>query len=350
MRSQRKKNYVIHDIYTAMIKAHEIQGMLALNNSFNQVGLDHVVLVKVATTALATFLLGGQHTQVCNAISNAWIDGQSLRTYRHSPNTGSRKSWAAGDATSRGVRLALLAMQGEMGYPSALTAAKWGFYDVCFQGKSFVMPQHFGSYVMEHILFKAAFPAEFHAQTAVECAFKLQPQVSHRLEDIVSIKVETQEAGMRIINKQGPLYNPADRDHCLQYMIAIPLIYGELTAEHYEDEIAQNPLIDRLRACMQINENLEFSKDYLDPQKRSIANSVQIIFKDGSQTDKITVEYPVGHPKRRVEALPLILSKFRSAVTQHYSSQQANKIIEICTEPEKLANTPVDELTDLLAL
>lgn len=296
------------DILTAMIKAHEIQGILALENSFNRVGLDHVVLVKVATAAVVTQMLGGKKEQVLNALSLAFVDGQSLRTYRHAPNTGSRKSWAAGDATSRGVRLAMMAMKGEMGYPSVLSAKTWGFYDVLFDGEPFVVKRDYGSYVMENILFKISFPAEFHAQTAVECAMKLHPIVQNSIDTIASIEIETHESAMRIISKTGPLHNYADRDHCLQYMVAVALIFGELTADHYLDTVAADPRIDRLREKMIVTENPQFSKDYLDEDKRSIANSLQLKFNDGEVSDKITIEYPVGHKRRREEGVPLLLA------------------------------------------
>ena len=342
-----KTKLTINDLYHYQIKAHEIQGILALENSFNQVGVDHVILVKIATTAIATLLLGGDRQQILNALSNAWVDGQSLRTYRHAPNTGSRKSWAAGDATSRGVFLSLLSMRGEAGYPSALSAPKWGFYDTTFKSKPLKINRPFDSYVMENVLFKIAFPAEFHAQTAVECALKLHPLIKDRLYDIKTIRVSTQEAGMRIINKTGPLYNPADRDHCLQYMIAVPLIYGELTAKHYEDDIAKNPLIDQLRDLMQVEENPQFSKNYLEPEKRSIGNSVQIEFKDGSTTEKISIEYPIGHKRRRDEGIPLLKNKFIDAVSNHYSRDQSEKILKVCFDPSHLAKMPVNEFTNL---
>ncbi|OJX38961.1 MAG: 2-methylcitrate dehydratase [Chloroflexi bacterium 44-23] len=333
-------------LLTAMIKAHEIQGVLALENSFNRVGLDHVILVKVATTAVVTALLGGTHDQVINALSNAFIDGQALRTYRHAPNTGSRKSWAAGDATSRGVRLALMALQGEMGYPSALTAPVWGFYDVLFKGKPFRFQREFGSYVMENILFKVSFPAEFHAQTAVEAAFILHPLVKERLDQIERIVITCDESAVRIISKQGPLYNPADRDHCLQYMTAIGLIYGNLTAAHYEDEIASNPQIDELREKMEVVEDPQFTRDYLDPEKRSIPTALQIFFKDGSSTEKILVEYPIGHPRRREEGIPLLMDKFRTGVEQHFPTTQVETIVALCEDRERLEQMPVHQFMD----
>ncbi len=341
---ENQKQFTVKDILHAMIKAHEIQGVLALDNSFNRVGLDHVILVKVATTAVVSHLLGATKDQINNAISNAWLDGQSLRTYRHAPNTGSRKSWAAGDATSRGVRLALMAMQGEMGYPSVLTAKTWGFYDVSFKGNVFSLQRLYGNYVMENILFKISFPAEFHAQTAVECALRLHPLVKNKLNDITRIDIKTQNPAMRIISKQGPLNNPADRDHCLEYMIAVPLIYGELTAEHYEDAIAKNPMIDALRAKMHVTESEQFSKDYLDPDKRAIGNAIQVIFDDGSKTENISIDYPIGHKRRRTDGIPLLLEKFKTAVSAHYKKQQTDDILALCLDKNKLLSTPADQL------
>lgn len=346
---QNKKQFSVKDILVAMIKAHEIQGVLALDNSFNKVGLDHVILVKVATTAVVTKMLGGSKNEINNAVSNAWLDGQPLRTYRHAPNTGSRKSWAAGDATARGVRLALIAMTGEMGYPSVLTAKTWGFYDVSFRGKSFSLQRPFDNYVMENVLFKISFPAEFHAQTAVECALKLHPLVKNKLDQIEKIIVKTQEPAMRIISKQGPLHNPADRDHCIEYMIAIPLIYGELTAAHYEDHVANNPLIDELRAKMHVTENTQFSKDYLDPEKRSIGNAIRITFKDGTKTQEIVIEYPIGHKRRRVEGIPLLIEKFKTAVSAQYSEKQTEEITALCLDQKKLLAIPIDQLMGKLA-
>ena len=338
---------VVRDLLTAMIKAHEIQGVLALENSFNRVGLDHVLLVKVASTAVVTAMLGGTREQVINALSNAWIDGQALRTYRHAPNTGSRKSWAAGDATSRAVRLALMAMQGEMGYPSALSAPTWGFEDVLFKGKPIQLNQKFGSYVMENVLFKIAFPAEFHAQTAVEAAFQLHPKVIGRSDDIEKVIITTHESAIRIIDKKGPLHNPADRDHCIQYMTAVGLIYGELTAMHYEDQFASNPEIDLLRGKMEVREDFSFSKDYLDPQKRSIANAVQVFFKDGSQTENVLVEYPLGHRRRRNEGIPLLMKKFETGVVNHFVSGQAKQILEVCNGQQYLLTMPVHEFMQI---
>ncbi len=345
--AEGKAPLLISDVLVAMVKAHEIQGVIALENSFNQVGLDHVLLVRVATTAVVTGMLGGSKEQIINAVSNAWIDGGALRTYRHAPNTGSRKSWAAGDATSRGVRHALIAMSDEMGYPSALSAKNWGFVDVLFGGNEFKFTQGFGSYVMENILFKISFPAEFHAQTAVEAAVTLHEQVKDRLDDIEKIVIQTQEAGVRIIDKTGPLANPADRDHCLQYMVAIPLIFGRLTADDYEDEIASDPRVDLLRGKMEVIENKQYSIDYLDPEKRSIGNAIQVFFKDGSSTKNIDVEYPIGHRSRRVEGIPVLEEKFMRNIKIRLSDQQAKAIVELCYDVLQLCNTSVNEFVDL---
>ncbi len=321
-----EKPLTMRDVLTAMIKAHEIQGVLALENSFNRVGLDHVLLVRVASTAVATQMLGGSLEQIVNALSNAWIDGGALRTYRHAPNTGSRKSWAAGDATSRAVRHALFAIKDEMGYPSALTAKTWGFQDVLFKGKPLTLAQPLGSYVMENVLFKISFPAEFHAQTAVECAIALHPRVKDRLAFVEKIVIETQEPGVRIIDKTGPLANPADRDHCIQYMVAVPLIFGRLTAADYEDEVASDPRIDVLRAKMTVRENSTFTKEYYERDKRHIGNSVTIHFSDGAPAIEMRVDYPVGHRKRRAEGMPLLVEKFNASVAAHFSERQAEAI------------------------
>lgn len=319
----RNKKITVKEVLTAMIKAHEIQGILALDNSFNRVGLDHVLLVRISTTAVVAGMLGLSQEKVANAISHAWIDGGALRTYRHAPNTGSRKSWAAGDATSRGVRLALIAERGEMGYAQALSAKGWGFQDVLFKGKEITLQRPLGSYVMENILFKISFPAEFHAQTAVECAFKLHYQVKEKLDDIKKISIKTHESAIRIISKTGPLHNPADRDHCLQYMIAIGLIYGNLQAKHYEDDIANDARIDKLRDLMSVEENLDYSKDYLDADKRSISNAIEVEFNDGSTTDLIAVEYPIGHKRRREEGIPQLIEKFKSALLDTFQEEVA---------------------------
>ena len=334
---------LVRDLLTAMIKAHDIQGVLALENSLNRVGLDHVHFVKVASAAVVTGILGGREEEIINAVSNAFADGGSLRVYRQAPNTGSRKSWAAGDATSRAVWLALMAMKGEMGYPSVLSAEGWGFCDVLFNGKPLVCRQPFGAYVMENILFKIAFPAEFHAQTAVECAFQLHEAVADRLDKIDEITITTHESAIRIISKAGPLHNPADRDHCLQYMAAVGLIYGTLTADHYEDEIASDPRIDALREKMTVVENPQYSKDYLDPDKRSIANALQIRFKDGSVSEKIAVEYPIGHRRRRAEGIPLLEEKFVNNLATRFPTKQAETIMELCLDQERLDATPVNE-------
>ncbi|MGH7848544.1 MAG: bifunctional 2-methylcitrate dehydratase/aconitate hydratase [Candidatus Binatia bacterium] len=345
-----RKSLSVRDVSQAMIRAHEIQGVLALENSFNRVGLDHVLLVRVATTAVATAMLGGSKDQIVGAVANAWIDGGSLRVYRHAPNTGPRKSWAAGDATSRGVRLALMAMQGELGYPSALSARQWGFYDVVFRGKPFSLGCPFGSYVMENVLFKVSFPAEFHAQTAVECAFKLHDKIRDRLEEIKKVIITTQQSAIRIIDKSGPLHNPADRDHCIQYMTAVGLIFGELTADHYEDGIAKDPRIDALRAKMEVVEDPQYSKDYLDPEKRSIANAVQVFFKDGSATEKVAVEYPIGHRRRRTEGIPLLIKKFEANLASRFAPARCKQIMDLCLDQDLLESTPVDKFMEMFVV
>lgn len=337
----------MHDVLTAMIKAHEIQGCLALENSFNRVGLDHVVLVKVASAALAAFLLGADREGILRTLSQVFVDGQSLRTYRHAPNAGSRKSWAAGDATSRAVRLALIAASKEMGYPSALSAPKWGFYDVLFGGKTFKFQRPYGCYVMENVLFKLSYPAEFHAQTAVECAVILHPQVKERFNDIARIELITHESAIRIISKQGTLYNPADRDHCLQYMVAIGLLHGDLRAEHYEDETASDPRIDQLREKMVVSENPQFSLDYHDPDKRSIANSIKLIFKDGSQSNLVTVEYPIGHKRRREEGIPVLLAKCKNNLATHYDPDRVESILQAMYDTNSLVAMSVVEFMAL---
>jgi 2-methylcitrate dehydratase len=334
----------VRELLTAMIKAHEIQGVLALENSFNRVGLDHVLLVRVASTAVVASMLGASLEQVVNAVSNAWIDGGALRTYRHAPNTGSRKSWAAGDATSRAVRHALIALTGETGYPSALSAKTWGFYDVLFKGRAFSLPQPFGSYVMENVLFKISYPAEFHAQTAVEAAMTLHPQVRGRLADIERIVIETQEPGVRIIDKVGPLANPADRDHCLQYMVAVPLIFGRLTAADYEDGVAADARIDALRAKMQVRENPTFTQEYYAADKRYIGNAVQVFFRDGSRSTRVQVDFPIGHRRRRAEGMPLLLGKFTASVDAHFAAKQAERIKALFARPAQLDALPVNEL------
>lgn len=354
---------VMRDVLEAMIKAHEIQGVIALENSFNRVGLCHVLLVRVATTAVVTKMLGGNREQIMAALSQAWVDGSALRTYRHAPNAGSRKSWAAGDATSRAVRLADMSLRGEMGIPGVLTAPQWGFYDVSFSHTNkdlalkpkaervFRFERDYGSYVMENILFKLSFPAEFHAQTACEAAVTLHPQVKDRLEDIDRIVITTHESAIRIISKQGTLANPADRDHCIQYMTAVPLMFGELTAEHYEDSFhAAHPLIDTLREKMEIVEDKGYTKDYLDPDKRSIANAIQVFFKDGSSTEQVAVEYPIGHRRRRQEGMPVLEEKFRRNLATRFPAVRCEEIMALCTNSEALAGMPVNRFMDLLVM
>jgi 2-methylcitrate dehydratase len=333
----------MRDVLTAMIKAHEIQGVLALENSFNRVGLDHVLLVRTASTAVTAAMLGGTRDQVVNAITHAWLDGSALRTYRHAPNTGSRKSWAAGDATSRAVRLALIAMTGEMGYPSVLTAKTWGFQDVSFKGNPLKLARPLGSYVMEQILFKISFPAEFHAQTAVECAMKLHPLVKNRLDQVERVELTTHESAIRIIDKTGPLNNPADRDHCLQYMTAIGLIFGALTADHYEDQVAADPRIDALRAKMVVAEEKVYSKNYLDAEQRSIANAVQVFFKDGTKTERVEVHFPIGHRRRRTEGIPVLQQKARDAFAAHYGAAKAADLMALFSNRAKLEAMPVQD-------
>ena len=342
------KPLTVRDVLNWAIKAHEIQGCYALKNSFNRVGMDHVILVRLASTAVATAMLGGNREQVVTAVSNSWIDNGALRTYRHAPNTGPRKSWAAGDACRRAVIHALNAVTtDEPSYPSALSAKTWGFYDVAFGGRSFEFERPFGSYVMENVLFKISYPAEFHAQTAVECAMKLHPQVKDRIDAIERIEIETQEAGARIIDKTGPLANYADRDHCIQYMVAVPLIFGRLAADDYTDAVAADPRIDMLRAKMAVKENPQFTKDYFDADKRYIGNSVQVFFKDGSKTEKVSIDYPIGHRRRRAEGMPVLLEKFRSALAGHLQEAQAHEIIDICDYAERLLQTPVPEFMGL---
>ena len=345
-----KPPLVMRDVLNAMIQAHEIQGIIALENAFNKVGLDHVVLVKVATTAVVGRLLGLSRDEIINAVSLAWVDGQSLRTYRHAPNTGSRKSWAAGDATSRGVRLALIARTGEMGYPSVLSAKTWGFYDVLFKGQPFKLQRPFGSYVMENVLFKISYPAEFHAQTAVEAAMQVHAQLvamGRTAADIASISIRTHEACIRIIDKNGPLSNPADRDHCIQYMVAVPLLFGRLTAADYEDAVAADPRIDALRGIIACAEDPQFSKDYHDPDKRSIANALTVTFKDGSRLPEIVVEYPIGHRRRREDGIPLLEAKFRTNLARRFAPRQQERIARASLNPATLAAMPVHEYVDL---
>jgi 2-methylcitrate dehydratase len=336
-----------------MIKAHEIQGVLALENSFNRVGLDHVVLVKVASTAVVAHMLGCSYEQVVNAVSQAWVDGQALRTYRHAPNTGSRKSWAAGDATSRAVRLALISKTGEMGYPSVLTAKGWGFYDVLFKGKPFTFQRKFGSYVMENVLFKISFPAEFHAQTAVEASmeiFQKMAQMGKSAADIKSVRIRTHEAAIRIIDKQGPLANPADRDHCIQYMVAVPLLFGRLTAADYEDAVARDPRIDSLRKQIICREDKRFTRDYHDPKKRSIANALTVTFKDGTKLKEVVCEYPIGHRRRRKEGMPVLVEKFRTNLARRLPERQRGALLDLCLDRTRLERTPVNEFVDMFVV
>ena len=346
------KKLTIKDVLTAMIKAHEIQGCIALENSFNKVGIDHVILVKVASTAVVAGMLGLNRDQILAAVSLAWVDGQSLRTYRHFPNAGSRKSWAAGDATSRAVRLALLASTGEMGYPTALSAKTWGFYDASFRGNSFTFQREYGSYVMENILFKISFPAEFHSQTAVEAAMTLHSQLASKglsSSDIKKVTIRTHEACVRIIDKKGPLNNPADRDHCIQYMVAVPLIFGRLTARDYEDDVASDARIDALREKITCVEDTSYTADYHDPAKRSIANAITIELNDGTILDEVAVEYPIGHSRRRIEGIPLLIEKFKINLNRIYDKGQQDKILALSLDYEKLSSTPVNEFMDMLA-
>lgn len=348
--AEGKSPLLVKDVLAAMIKAHEIQGVLALENGFNRLGFDHVILVKIASTAVAAQLLGGNREQIMNALSQAWLDGAALRTYRHAPNTGSRKSWAAGDATSRAVRLAWLTMQGEMGYPSVLTAKKWGFYDSIMKGGALKFAREYSDYVMENVLFKISFPAEFHAQTAVECAVILHPQIKDKLDQIDKIVLTTQESAVRIISKSGPLHNPADRDHCLQYMVAVALLEGDLKADHYENKFAANPMIDKLRDKMHVEEDKQYSQDYLDPDKRSIANSIQVFFKDGTHTDKIVMEYPIGHRRRREDGIPLMFDKFQENAATLYPAEKVEQLLALFQDKDALEKMPVNELMDLLAI
>jgi 2-methylcitrate dehydratase len=347
--SQGKSPFTVKHVLTGMIKAHEIQGQLAMLNSFNKIGFDHVILVKIASAAVTTAMLGGSQEQIANTVSNAWIDTGPLRTYRHAPNTGSRKSWAAGDATSRGLFLAYLTMKGEMGYPSALTAKRWGFYDTLFQGKPFVFQRPLNTYVMENVLFKISFPAEFHAQTAVEAAIQLHPLIKNRLDQIESIEMETHESAIRIIDKKGPLNNYADRDHCLQYMTAIGLLKGSLTADDYEDGVSKDPCIDFLREKMHVVENKQYSVDYHDPEKRSIANAITIRFKDGTSTPRVAVEYPIGHRRRRTEGIPLLFAKFEANLRTRFNERKVAQIQSLFLDHERLLATPVNELMDLFS-
>jgi 2-methylcitrate dehydratase len=347
------KKFTVKDVLTAMIKAHEIQGCIALENSFNKVGLDHVILVKVASTAVVAQMMGLTRDQALAAVSLAWVDGQSLRTYRHFPNAGSRKSWAAGDATSRAVRLALIAKTGEMGYPSALTAKTWGFYDVSFKGQPFKFQRSYGSYVMENVLFKISFPAEFHSQTGVEAAMTIYHQMQaagKTSDDITKVTIRTHEACIRIIDKKGPLNNPADRDHCIQYMVAVPFIFGRLTARDYEEDIAADPRVDALREKIVCVEDTGYTADYHNPEKRSIANAITVEFRDGTVFEEVAVEYPIGHARRRAEGIPLLIEKYKTNLARIYDADQQKKIIDVCLDYDKLSATPVNEFMDLMAL
>ncbi len=347
--AEGRKPLVMRDVLTGMIKAHEIQGVLALENSFNRVGLDHVLLVKVASTAVVAQIIGCSRDEIINAVSLAWVDGQSLRTYRHAPNTGSRKSWAAGDATSRAVRLALIAKTGEMGYPSVLSAKTWGFYDVSFKGKKFKFQRDFGSYVMENVLFKISYPAEFHSQTAVECAMDIHGElqrVGRSAADIKRITIRTHEACIRIIDKKGPLSNPADRDHCVQYMVAVPILFGRLTAADYEDAVANDPRIDALRAKIVCVEDKQFTKDYHNPEKRSIANALTVEFKDGTKLGEFVCEYPIGHKRRRKQGMPLLVEKFKTNLARRFPEKQRAAILDLCLDATRLDSTPVQAFVD----
>jgi 2-methylcitrate dehydratase len=347
------KKFTVKDVLTAMIKAHEIQGCIALENSFNKVGLDHVILVKVASTAVVAQMMGLTRDQALAAVSLAWVDGQSLRTYRHFPNAGSRKSWAAGDATSRAVRLALIAKTGEMGYPSALTAKTWGFYDVSFKGNEFKFQRPYGSYVMENILFKISFPAEFHSQTGVEAAMTIYHQMQaagKSSDEIAKVTIRTHEACIRIIDKKGPLNNPADRDHCIQYMVAVPFIFGRLTARDYEEDIAADPRIDALREKIVCVEDPAYTADYHNPEKRSIANAITVEFTDGTIFEEVAVEYPIGHARRRTEGIPLLIEKYKTNLARIYDGDKQKKILDLCLDYDKLSSTPVNEFMDLMAL
>ena len=346
--SEGKDPLLIKDVLTYMIKAHEIQGILALENSFNRVGLDHVVLVKVASTAVISAMLGLNKEQTIDALSQAWVDGQSLRTYRHAPNAGPRKSWAAGDATSRALQLVLLTQKGQIGYPSVLTAPTWGFYDVQFRGEKFSLPREFSSYVMENVLFKISFPAEFHAQTSVEAAVILHEEIKDRIDEIDTVEITTHESAIRIISKEGTLNNPADRDHCIQYMTAIGLLKGDLVAEDYEDDVASDPRIDELRSKMVIKEDERYTKEYLEEDKRSIANAIMIHFKDGSSTEKVEVEYPIGHRRRREQGMPLLIEKFKSNLSTQFSKNRTKEILSLCEDQSTLENSSVIDFMNLM--
>ena len=346
--SEGKDPLSMKDVLTYMIKAHEIQGILALENSFNRVGLDHVVLVKIASTAVISAMLGLNKEQTIDALSQAWVDGQSLRTYRHAPNAGPRKSWAAGDATSRALQLVLLTQKGQIGYPSVLTAPTWGFYDVQFKGEQFSLPREFSSYVMENVLFKISFPAEFHAQTSVEAAVILHEEIKDRIDEIETVEITTHESAIRIISKEGALNNPADRDHCIQYMTAIGLLKGDLVAEDYEDDVASDSRIDELRSKMVIKEDERYTKEYLEEDKRSIANAIVIHFKDGSSTEKVEVEYPIGHRRRREQGIPLLIEKFKANLSTQFSENRTKEILSLCEDQSTLENSSVIDFMNLM--
>lgn len=348
--SQRKAPLLVRDVLEAGIKAYEVMGGLALENGYTAVGLDHTILVKIAVTAVATRMLGGSRQEIMDAVSNAWLDGHALAAFRRKPNTGSRKSWAAADAASRGVRLALMTMRGEMGYPAPLTAKRWGFYDVLFKGKKFRFQRPFGSYVMENTLFKIPYPTAFHGQSAVEAAIRLHPLVNNRLDDIKRIDVRCHNSSMTILDKTGPLYNPADRDHCMQYMIAVGMIYGEMTAEHYEDHVAADPRIDRLRAKMRLAESKQYEREYHDPAKRTNANSIQVHFTDGSKAPLSEVLYPLGHRRRRKEGIPHVMAKFEKNVARVFAPRQRDRILAACLDQKRLEAMPVHEFADLLVI
>ena len=346
--SEGKDPLSMRDVLTYMIKAHEIQGILALENSFNRVGLDHVVLVKIASTAVISAMLGLNKEQTIDALSQAWVDGQSLRTYRHAPNAGPRKSWAAGDATSRALQLVLLTQKGQIGYPSVLTTPTWGFYDVQFKGEQFSLPREFTSYVMENVLFKISFPAEFHAQTSVEAAVILHEEIKDRIDEIETVEITTHESAIRIISKEGTLNNPADRDHCIQYMTAIGLLKGDLVAEDYEDDVASDPRIDELRSKMVIKEDERYTKEYLEEDKRSIANAIVIHFKDGSSTEQVEVEYPIGHRRRREQGIPLLIEKFKANLGTQFSEKRTKEILSMCEDQSTLENSSVIDFMNLM--
>lgn len=335
------------DVLHSLIIAYEIQGVLALSFSCNMVGLDHVYFVKIASAAVSARLLGGHFDQIANALSQAFIDGAPLRVYRQGTSTGSRKSWAAGDATARGLFLAHMTMMGEMGYPEAITATRWGLKDTLFKDQELTLAKPLGEYVIDHILFKVLHPAEYHAQTAVEAALILHPEVKNRLDDIEKIVVHTHASAIKIISKEGPLKNPADRDHCLQYMIAVPLITGQLNVRHYEDEFASDPRIDQIRSLIEVHEEPRFSTEYLEEGKRSAANQIQIFFKDGTETKKVLVEYPLGHKKRRQEAMPHLKDKLIANLHTHYPTDKTQTIVDIVSNRDELELLPVRSFMDL---